>query len=81
MGRIHAWSRRGYGDVLKDVDVAQRSVEEWGEFLAAVDTAGYIEPWYWAGRGGEVADEANILIVATVWGFSVCSQYRRSCLS
>lgn len=64
---VHAGSGRGHGEVLEDVNVAQRGVVEWGEFLAAVHAAGYVEPWVRSGFGGEVADEASCCIEATIW--------------
>ena len=65
--RVHAGSGRGQGEVLPDINVAQRGVVEWGELLAAVYGAGYVEPWVRSGFGGEVADEAHCLIEATIW--------------
>ena len=65
MWRVHAGSGRGHGEILEDVNVAQRGAVERLAFLAAVYAAGDIEPWGRSGGGGEFADGANCLVEAT----------------
>ena len=68
MRKLHAGSGCRHGDILEDVNVAQRGVVERREFLAAVYATGYVEPWVRSSDRGEVADEASILVEATIWG-------------